>query len=85
MAGYDAPTLADLFRTSPIRMALLSVTPVALAVGQLVNGLLTGLPLWVATAFALTMVASAVALTDHHRAELRLERLERELRSPDTD
>ena len=82
MARYDDPTLTDLVRTSPLQMTLLSAVPLILAVGQLANGLLTDLPLWAAIVFAVTMVASAVALTSHHCAEVRLERLERELRRP---
>lgn len=81
MADHDGPTVADLFREAPTRTLICTVLPVAIAVAQLLNGFYTGLPLWVAVGFAAAVLASTASLVRHHRAELRLERLESELRT----
>lgn len=70
------PILAP-FLAAPARGLLLSVTPLALAAGQLANGYANDLPAAVAVAFAAAMVAFAVVATRHHAAEWRLARLER--------
>ncbi|MFU8869166.1 hypothetical protein [Natronococcus sp.] len=79
MASSRRPPIRELFRTEPATSALLSVGPLALAVGQLANGYLNGLPPAVTLSFAVVMVAFAVVATDHHAARYRRRRLEADL------
>ncbi|ARS90494.1 hypothetical protein [Natrarchaeobaculum aegyptiacum] len=68
--------LVELFRTAPAKSFLLTVGPLALALGQLANAALTDFSPILAVGFAAVMVAFAVVATRHHAAEVRLERLE---------
>ncbi|AGB38498.1 hypothetical protein [Natronococcus occultus] len=79
MATPRRPSFHDLFRTEPVRSTLLAVGPIALAVGQLVNGYVNGLSPIVTLAFALVMIAFAAVATGHHAAQYRRRRLEADL------
>ena len=85
MADDNGLGFVDLLRDAPMRTLVFTVVPIGLAVAQLLNGFFTDLPMWAAGAFAVVMLASAVSLAQHHRAELRLERLEREIRPQRAD
>ncbi|GAB3029352.1 hypothetical protein [Natronobiforma cellulositropha] len=76
MATRQTPTLLELFRETPAKSALLTVGPLALAVGQLLNGYLNGVSPLIAVGFAVAMIGFAVVATRHHAAEHRLARLE---------
>lgn len=76
MEENDAVTLRSSFRQSPARMGMFVVGPLLLAVAQLVNAAITGLPLWAAGAFALVMVAYAAMFARLHVCQLRLAALE---------
>lgn len=69
-------TIRRSFRSAPTRMALFVVGPLLLAIAQLVNAAVTGLPLWAAGAFATAMVTYAVLFARLHASQLKLERLE---------
>ena len=73
---------AESFAAAPVETLLLSVGPLVLAAGQLLNGYVNGLPLRVTAPFAVALVAFAVVASRHHAAEHRLRRLERELLRP---
>lgn len=79
MATRRRPSVRELFRTDPVRSTLLAAGPIALALGQLVNGYVNGLSPIVTLAFALVMVAFAAVATDHHAAQYRRRRLEADL------
>lgn len=68
----DAITVWTSFRDTPGTMGLFVLVPLALAVGQVLNAALFGLPVWAAAAFALAMVAYAVVFTRLHQARLRV-------------
>ncbi|MFC6717321.1 hypothetical protein ACFQGT_05480 [Natrialbaceae archaeon GCM10025810] len=70
--------LVTLFRTAPAKTSLLTLGPLALAVGQLCNGYVNGVSPVVSVGFAAVMVAFAVVATGHHAAEHRLRSLELE-------
>lgn len=80
MSTTERNPILDPFIDAPAGTLLLSVTPLALAVGQLANSYVNGLSPAVAVAFAAVMIAFAVAATRHHAAQLRLARLEGALR-----
>lgn len=69
-------TLRASFRRSPVQMGFFAVGPLVLAVAQLLNSLVTGLPLYVSVPFALLMLAYAVLYTRYHLAHLRLRSLD---------
>lgn len=73
-------SIADLYRAAPVRTLLFTAVPVALALAQLVNALVTTFPVWAAALFAATMLAATVSLFRHHRAEVHVGLLEAELR-----
>lgn len=76
MGENDAVTFRSSFRQSPARMAMFVFGPILLGIAQLLNVVLTGLPLWAGVAFALVMVAYAVMFARLHVSQLRLEALE---------
>lgn len=80
MDGPDPSATVELLRTDPVGAGLLGVVPVVVAVVQLLNSLLNGLPFAVSVPFAATLVAfSAVALR-HHLARHRVVDLDPETR-----
>ena len=79
MSGRNSLSLVELFYAAPVKSALLSIGPIALAVGQVLNGYLNGVSPVVSITFAVVMVAFAVVATRHHAAEHRLRRLEADL------
>lgn len=85
MCRKDELTITDLVQLAPARTMLFTALPLALASSQFLNWLYTDLPLWTAAAFAAVMIVSAIALTGHTRAEVRLAELERELDAPVAD
>jgi hypothetical protein len=78
MSGRQQLSLVELFRAAPAKSALLTLTPLALALGQLCNSYVNGLSPVVSVAFAVAMIAFAVVATSHHAAEHRIRRLERD-------
>lgn len=70
------PRLAP-FAAAPAKSLLLSLVPVGLAVGQLLNAYVNGLSPAVSLLFAVALVGFAAVATSHHAAEHRLRRLER--------
>ncbi|WP_408957636.1 hypothetical protein [Natrinema sp. 74] len=78
MSGRYQLSLGELFRAAPAKSALLTLTPLALALGQLCNSYVNGLSPAVSIAFAVAMISFAVVATSHHAAEHRISRLEGE-------
>ncbi len=76
MSTRRSPPLVDLFRAAPAKSSLLTVAPLALALGQLWNSYVNGVSPAVSVGFAVVMVAFSVVATGHHAAEYRLRRLE---------
>ena len=67
---------------TPVASAVLTLGPLALAVGQLLNSYLNGLSPTVAVAFAVVMISFSAVAAGHHAAQYRLDRVEREFGSP---
>ncbi|OIB55905.1 hypothetical protein [Natrialba sp. SSL1] len=80
MAGTHKSSLLELFRATPVTSSLLSVAPLALAVGQLGNSYVHGVSPIVSIAFAVGMVGFSVVAMGHHAAEYRLRQLESSVR-----
>ncbi|AGB30848.1 hypothetical protein Natpe_0934 [Natrinema pellirubrum DSM 15624] len=78
MSTRRSPSLVDLFRAAPAKSSLLTIAPLALALGQLWNGYVNGVSPIVSVGFAVVMVAFSVVAMGHHAAEHRLRRLEAE-------
>lgn len=76
MVVNEDVTLFEMFRTVPVRTALVSFVPVTMAFAQLVNGFVTAFPVPYALAFAAVMIGYATLLTRHHAVRFRLRRLE---------
>ncbi|WP_049921320.1 hypothetical protein [Halopiger djelfimassiliensis] len=76
MAGTIPFSLAELFRAAPAKSSLLSLAPLGLALGQLVNSYVNGVSFLVSIGFAAVMIGFAVVAMGHHAAEHRLYRLE---------
>ena len=83
MSASRSLSLLELFSAAPAKSALLSVGPLALAVGQLGNSYVNGVSPVVSIGFAAVMIAFAVVATSHHAAEHRLRRLESDLEGSD--
>ena len=76
MSGRYSLTFVELFRATPATSSLLTLAPLALALGQLGNSYVNGVSPVVSVAFAAVMVAFAVVAMGHHAAEHRIRRLE---------
>lgn len=76
MVDREDVTLWTAVRRSPVRTGVFVGLPLLLAVGQLLNALVTGFPLWVAVAFAAVMVAYAAMYVRLHHSRVRLHVLE---------
>lgn len=76
MAVQDDVTLLGSLRRDPVRMGLCAVGPLVLAVFQLVNSAVTGMPYAVSVSFAVLMVTSATLFTRHNLARRRVHALE---------
>lgn len=70
-------TYRELLRSAPLESALLSVGPLVVAVGQLLNSYFNGTSLSASVAFAVALFAFAVVATGHQAAIHRLRQLER--------
>lgn len=81
MSARRFDTLLETLRATPATSSMLTLGPLALAVGQLLNSYLNGFSPTVAVAFAVVMVAFSAVATGHHAAQYRVARLERELGS----
>ena len=79
MSVRSSLSIVELFLAAPTKSALLSLGPLALALGQLGNSYVNGVSPAVSIGFAVVMVAFAVVATRHHAAEHRLQRLESDL------
>lgn len=79
MSTRNTPSLLELFLETPTQTALLTLGPLVLAVGQLVNGYTNDISPLVTLGFAGAMVVFSVVATGHHAAERRLQRLETDL------
>lgn len=71
--------IVELFRASPVTSCLLSLGPLALALGQLLNSYVNGVSPFVSIGFTVVMIGFAIVAMGHHAAEYRLARLESEL------
>ena len=69
MSGRHSLSFVELFRATPVKSSLLTLAPLALALGQLGNSYVNGVSPAVSIGFA------AVAMS-HHAAEHRIRRLE---------
>lgn len=76
MSAPAEVTLAVAFRRSPVRMSVFALGPVLLAVAQLLNSVVAGLPIWIAAGFAALMLPYAILYARYHVAQLRLQSLE---------
>ncbi|QLG48997.1 hypothetical protein [Natrinema halophilum] len=76
MSGRHQLSLVELFRAAPAKSSLLSLAPLALALGQLCNSFVNGVSPPVAIGFAVSMMAFAVIAMRHHAAEHRIRLLE---------
>ncbi|WP_265108135.1 hypothetical protein [Halosolutus halophilus] len=81
MSTRRISSIVSLFRADPATSSLLLFAPLTLAAGQLLNSYVNGVSPVVSLAFAVTMVAFAVAATGHHAAEQHLRTLESEFGS----
>lgn len=79
MARKDDIAFSDMFRSTPVRSAIVSLVPVLLALGQLANSYVNGLSFSVSVPFAAVMVLFAGLLTQHNFAQFRRLYLERDL------
>lgn len=79
MAAENDTGFSDLFRSTPVRSMLITLVPVLLALVQLTNSYVNGLAFSVSVPFAVVMVLFAVLLTQHHFAQFRRRRFERDL------
>ncbi|GAB3669047.1 hypothetical protein [Halopiger thermotolerans] len=79
MSVRDSPPLVELFRATPVTSCLLTLAPVALALGQLLNSYVNGVSPLVAIGFTAVMLGFGVVALRHHAAEYRLKRLESDL------
>ena len=78
MSAREPFPLAELFRATPATSCLLTLGPLALAVGQLFNSYLNGVAPLVSVGVAAVMLGFAAVAMGHHAAEYRLRRLESE-------
>lgn len=76
MVDREDVTLWNAVRRSPARTGVFVGVPILLAVGQLLNALLTGFPVWAAVAFAAVMVGYAAMYVRLHHSRVRLHVLE---------
>ncbi|WP_226007527.1 hypothetical protein [Natrinema salinisoli] len=78
MSGRHSLSLVELFRATPIKSALLTLAPLALALGQVFNSYVNGVSPAVSVTFAVVMIGFSVVAMGHHAAEHRVARLETE-------
>ena len=69
----------DMFRAAPVRTALVTVLPVALAFMQLANSLFNDLSFLVSAPFALTVVGFAYLLAQYTFTQFRRRQIEQSL------
>ncbi len=74
--GTEEVTLAEMFRSLPVRSSLFSVGPFVLAIAQLANSAFNGLSVTYSGAFAVVMLGFAVLITRYHLVEFRLRKLQ---------
>ena len=79
MSVRESLPFLELFRATPATSCLLTLGPLALALGQLLNSYLNGVSPFVSIGFAVVMLGFAAVAMGHHAAEYRLRRLESEL------
>lgn len=82
MTGTTRWTVLDLFRLAPAETFIFTVVPLVLALGQLTNSALTGVPFYVSIPFALVMVGYAGIHTFYRLARVRREEIERAYLDP---
>jgi hypothetical protein len=78
MSDRHSLPFVELFRATPAKSSLLTVAPLALAVGQLYNSFVNGVSPAVSITFAVVMIGFSVVAMGHHAAEHRVNRLETE-------
>lgn len=79
MAVTDNVSFWEMYSELPVRTTLASVGPVVLALAQLLNGYVHGVPVTHTGAFAVVMVIAAVLVTQYHLVEFRRSKLQRDL------
>ncbi|WP_090622305.1 hypothetical protein [Natrinema salaciae] len=78
MSGRHSLSFVELFRATPVKSSLLTLAPLALALGQVCNSYVNGVSPAVSITFAVIMVGFSVVAMGHHAAEHRVHRLEAE-------
>jgi len=76
MSGRHSLSFVELFRATPVKSSLLTLAPLALALGQLGNSYVNGVSPAVSVGFAAVMLVFAAVAMSHHAAEHRIRRLE---------
>ncbi|OVE85758.1 hypothetical protein [Natronolimnobius baerhuensis] len=79
MSTRQSVPISELFRATPATSCLLTIGPLVLAVGQLLNSYVNGVSPVVSLSFALGVLGFAVVALRHHAAEYRLRTLEAEI------
>lgn len=65
-----------MIRRTPVETALLGLLPVTIAIGQLGNSVVTGLPFTISIPFAVVMIGFAGVLNQYRFARFRRRELE---------
>ncbi|MFA9417817.1 hypothetical protein [Natrinema sp. HArc-T2] len=76
MSRRRSLSFAELFRATPAKSSLLTLAPLALALGQLSNSYVNGVSPIVSIGFAVVMLIFSTVAMSHHAAEHRIHRLE---------
>lgn len=78
MSSRHSLSFVELFRATPAKSSLLTLAPLALALGQVCNSYVNGFSPAVAITFAAIMIGFSIVAMGHHAAEHRVRRLETE-------
>ena len=76
MSRRRSLSFVELFRATPAKSSLLTLAPIALALGQLGNSYVNGVSPIVSIGFAVVMLIFSTVAMSHHAAEHRIHRLE---------
>ncbi|WP_128478809.1 hypothetical protein [Halorussus pelagicus] len=79
MAATDNATFWEMYRDLPVRTTIATVVPVFLALAQLLNGYVHGIPIVRIAGFTAGMVVAAVLVTQYNLVQYHRRNLQREL------
>ncbi len=79
MTTQDEVAFSDMFRSTPVQSAMISLLPTLLALAQLANSYFNDLSFFVSIPFAVVMVLFGILLTQHHYAHFRRRHFEHNL------